>query len=102
MLKYFQTHKFICSGSDLITHLTNSLNVGLGRAEPETRKARKPEHYGPEIMTKNKKISLIEEKIGKYMDGFSLTNLETEDILSGLNQKCIKKHMQHISRRNSI
>ena len=51
--------------------------------------------------TKNKKISLIEEKIGKYLEGLGLSNLETEDILSGLNQKCIKKHI-HLKRKNSI
>ena len=55
-----------------------------------------------ENATKNKKISLIEEKIEKYLEGFSLPNLEMKDILSELNQKFIKKHRQLISRRNTI
>ena len=44
------------------------------------------------ITTKHKKISLIEEKIGEYLDDLGLSNQETENVFKGLNKKCYKKY----------
>ena len=56
--------------------------------------ANQPKKKLQEITTKDMKISLIEEKVYEYIDGFGLSNLETENILRNLYQKHIKKHQE--------
>ena len=47
-----------------------------------------------EITTKHVKISLIIEEVYEYMNGFGLSNLETENILGSLYQKQMKKYQE--------
>ena len=52
-----------------------------------------------ELSNKDKEMSLIEEKIGKYLEG--LSNEETGNILGRLNQKHAKKEKEY-SKLNQI